>query len=203
VEWAKTWWLSRSTRSDKQRMHQSLPLLNLNLLALTPLLHPHLSILDGWVAMEGDGPTRGDPVDWRIAVASTDFLASDALTSELMGFPISTVGYLHYCRLAGLGASKRDEMDILGGVATEAVQRSFLPSPTYRLQSRWRIRDEHRLVEQALALNHERTDRAPGTQHPSESRPADEAAYGDIATLPLSPAGEAGTLAPALKEKTA
>lgn len=52
VEWAKTIYLSNSRGSDKQRMHQGIPVINLNLFALAPLLHPHLSIIDGWEGME-------------------------------------------------------------------------------------------------------------------------------------------------------
>ena len=55
--------------SDKVAMHQSYPIMNLNLALLVPLVRPHLSILDGFVAMEGDGPIDGEPVDWKIAVA--------------------------------------------------------------------------------------------------------------------------------------
>jgi uncharacterized protein (DUF362 family) len=153
VEWIKAAYLRRSGRSDKQRMHQSLPLLNLNLFALAPLLHPHLNIIDGWVGMEGDGPTRGDAVDWQIAVVSDDFLAADALTAELMGYPIDGIGYLHYCHRAGLGAGRREEMEILGNVAPDEVRRAFRPSPTVRLQRRWQLPDVDRLLDQALRLN--------------------------------------------------
>ncbi|MDH7487615.1 MAG: DUF362 domain-containing protein [Anaerolineae bacterium] len=153
LEWMKAAYLSRSNGSDKQRMHQGLPWLNLNLFALAPLLRPHLSVIDGWVGMEGDGPTRGDAVAWRVAVASTDFLAADALTAELMGFPIEGVGYLHYCHQAGLGAGRLEEMDIVGNVEPEAVRRAFRPSPTYRLQKRWQLPDSERWLRQALRLN--------------------------------------------------
>ena len=153
MEWTKAAYLSRSKGSDKQRMHQSLPLLNLNLFALAPLLRPHLSVIDGWVGMEGDGPTRGDAVDWRVAVASADFLAADALTAELMGFPIESIGYLHYCHQAGLGAGKLEEMDIVGNAEPGAVRRAFRPSPTFRIQRRWQIPDTDRRLGEALQLN--------------------------------------------------
>jgi len=153
MEWIKAAYLSRSKGSDKQRMHQSLPLLNLNLFALAPLLHPHLSIIDGWEAMEGDGPTRGDALPWRVAVTSADFLAADALTAGLMGFPIESVGYLHYCHQAGLGAGSLEEMDIVSNVEPEAVRRTFRPSPTHHLQRRWQMRDTDRWLREALELN--------------------------------------------------
>ena len=193
--------LYHSAQSDKQRMHQSLPLLNLNLFALAPLLHPHLSILDGWQAMEGDGPVWGDAVDWRVAVSSADFLAADALASELMGFPVSLVGYLHYCRLAGLGASTREAMDIVGNVPPEAMQRSFRPSPTARMQRKWRLRDTDRLLDEALRLN--ATSKGPIAGSGNQSGLASEETGGEMLTLPLRPAGQAHVSHPVLEEHTA
>jgi hypothetical protein len=103
--------------------------------------------------MEGDGPTRGYALPWRIAVSSADFLAADALTAGLMGFPIESVGYLHYCHQAGLGTGSLEEMDIVSNVEPEAVRRTFRPSPTYRIQRRWQIRDTDRWLREALRLN--------------------------------------------------
>lgn len=153
VEWAKAVYIGHSSGSDKQRMHQSIPVINLNLFALAPLLHPHLSIIDGWEGMEGDGPVQGDAVPWRVAVASADFLAADALTAELMGFSIEEVGYLYYCHQAGLGAGKLEEMDIVGNAEPEAVRRAFRPPPTYRQQKRWQMPDADRWLREALSLN--------------------------------------------------
>jgi uncharacterized protein (DUF362 family) len=153
VDHVKDVYLRRAIGSDKRQMHQGLPHLHLNLFALAPLLHPHLSIVDGWEGMEGSGPTWGDPVPWHVAIASSDFLAADALAAELMGFPIAEVGYLHYCQRMGLGAGTLEEMDIAGNVTVQEARRAFRPSPNQRLQNRWRLKHTERWLGEALALN--------------------------------------------------
>jgi len=153
LEWVRVMHLTHSPTNSKQRMHQGLVLLHLNLFALAPLLYPHLSIIDGWEGMEGDGPTLGDPVPWRVALASSDFLAADALAAELMGYPIDGVGYLHYCQRAELGVGRREQMTIVGNVAPDEVRREFRAPVDLAIQRRWGIRDTDRWLRAALGLN--------------------------------------------------
>lgn len=54
----------------------------------------HLGVIDGFQAMEGDGPTRGTPVDMRVALAGTSLLATDAVACRLMGIDPDAVAYL-------------------------------------------------------------------------------------------------------------
>jgi uncharacterized protein (DUF362 family) len=125
--------------SDKMAMHQGYPVLNLNLAALAGWVWPHLAVIDGFQAMEGAGPLDGDAVDWRTALAGTDALAVDALTTHLMGFDPREVGYLEYCRRLGLGVGKLERIDVLGDAAIDEVRREFRPHPTYARQKEWRM----------------------------------------------------------------
>ncbi len=125
--------------SDKIAMHQSYPIINLNLAALAPLVMPHVALHDGFVAMEGDGPVYGDPVDWRLAVAGTDALAVDALVANLMGFAVEEIGYLAYCQALELGNATPDRWELLGNVTPAAVRRPFRRHSTSAAQSRWQI----------------------------------------------------------------
>lgn len=125
--------------SDKFAMHQGYPIINLNLAKLAPWVWPHLAIVDGFLAMEGRGPTGGDPVDWRVALAGTDALAVDALTASLMGFDPQQIGYLSYCHQMGLGEGDVGEIETVGNVIPEAVRRKFQPHPAFRQQQDWRL----------------------------------------------------------------
>jgi uncharacterized protein (DUF362 family) len=127
----------KSWRSDKQAMHQGISMINLNLATLADLVWPRLSILDGFVAMEGNGPKRGTAVPWGIAMAGIDPLAVDSLAAELMGFPPHEVGYLHYCAKRGLGCIERSEMEIMGNVKPDKVKRIFVPHVSHAAQRRW------------------------------------------------------------------
>jgi uncharacterized protein (DUF362 family) len=125
--------------SDKMKMHQSHPVINLNLALLAPHVVPHLSVIDGFEAMEGNGPSEGDPVPWRIALASTDALAADVTTAALMGFDPDEVGYLHYCKKMGLGVGELDRIQIVGNTTMAGCARRFRPHHTVHRQRRWRL----------------------------------------------------------------
>ena len=103
------------TKNDKSIVHGGgFRGINYNLYALAPRLHPHLSVIDGFEGMEGNGPNSGTPVDHRVCVASTDWLAADRVGIELMGINFANVGYLNYCAQAGFGNSDLNKIEIIG-----------------------------------------------------------------------------------------
>lgn len=122
---------------DKRKIHQGYPVHNLNLYLLARACPVHLSVIDGYVGMEGDGPEAGDPVEWGVAISSQDPVAADFLAARLMGFDISDIGYLWYCCRKGLGASEIAQMDILGTDPQDCYHR-FRPPPTFEAQKGWR-----------------------------------------------------------------
>jgi len=133
-------------RSDKFALHQGYPAMNLNLYTLAKIMPPHLSVIDGYVGMEGSGPSHGDPVELRLAIASTDFLAADAVAVRIMGFDLDEIGYLHYCRLGELGKADPEGIEILGNCTVEEYVHPFKPHPTYKRQLEWQIPDVRRLL---------------------------------------------------------
>jgi uncharacterized protein (DUF362 family) len=134
-------------KSDKLAMHQGFPVINLNLYKLASLVKPHLSIIDGTVGMQGNGPIWGTPVDLGAVITSTDFMAADALATHIMGFQLDEVGYLHYCSLAGMGVSDIAEMDLRGDDVEDCVI-PFEPHETYKKQLNWRHDSLNDLVPQ-------------------------------------------------------
>ncbi len=146
------WFMARMAEnnlSDKFAMHQGYPVFNLNMAMLAPWVWPHIAVIDGFEAMEGPGPTKGDPVDWRVALAGTDALAVDAFTAHLMGFDPNEIGYLHYCQRLGLGVADLATITTLGNVQPETVRRHFKPHPGYRRQLKWRFEAANRLLRKA------------------------------------------------------
>jgi len=126
-------------RNDKAAIHQGYEAINLNLYRLARLVWPHLAIIDGFEGMEGDGPTSGSPVPWRIALAGTDPLAVDSLTAYLMGFDPDEIGYLYYCKVGNLGVGDISKIKVVGNVTPEEVRRFFRPHSSYREQLRWKF----------------------------------------------------------------
>jgi uncharacterized protein (DUF362 family) len=141
--------MANNAGSDKFAMHQGYPIINLNLANLAPWVWPHLAVVDGFLAMEGRGPTTGDPVDWRVALAGTDALAVDALTASLMGFDPQQIGYLSYCHQMGLGEGDVSAIETVGNVAPEAVRRTFKPHPAFRRQEHWRLNNAEQTLGKA------------------------------------------------------
>jgi uncharacterized protein (DUF362 family) len=102
-------------RSDKSIVHGGgFKGIHYNLYDLAPRLHPHLAVIDGFEGMEGNGPNSGTPVDHRVCVASTDWLAADRVAVELMGVDFAKIGYLNYCAQAGLGMADLGKIEITG-----------------------------------------------------------------------------------------
>ncbi len=132
--------------SDKVAMHQRPPIMNINLALLAPLVWPQLSVLDGFVAMEGAGPIHGDGVDWGIALAGTDALAVDATATRLMGFAVEEIGYLNHCAQMGLGRYREADINIWG-IAPATVERPFRDHPAHQQQRQW----AHENVQALLA----------------------------------------------------
>jgi uncharacterized protein (DUF362 family) len=103
------------TRSDKSIVHGSgYRGINYNLYALAPRLHPHLAVIDGFEGMEGNGPNNGTPVEHKVCVVSTDWLAADRVAVELMGIDFANIGYLNYCAQTGLGIADLNKIEIVG-----------------------------------------------------------------------------------------
>jgi uncharacterized protein (DUF362 family) len=112
-----SWSASRKpgTVNDKPIAHGSgFRGINYNLFALSQQLHPHLAVIDGFEGMEGNGPNDGTPVDHRVCVASTDWLAADRVAVELMGIDFAKIGYLNYCANAGRGVADLNKIEIIG-----------------------------------------------------------------------------------------
>jgi len=87
----------RGPTNDKAAVHDGgHRLMHLNIFLLSRQLSPDVTLLDGVVGMEGDGPVRGDPVPLGVTLASTDWLAADLAGLKVMGIPRGDVGYLEY-----------------------------------------------------------------------------------------------------------
>lgn len=128
----------QGARNDKPIVHGSgYRGINYNLFALAGRLHPHLAVIDGFEGMEGNGPGNGTPVDHRICVAGTDWLAADRVGIELMGIDLSNVGYLTYCAQANLGVTDLNKIEIIGEKISDH-KRTYKLSDSINKQLIWK-----------------------------------------------------------------
>ncbi len=101
-------------------------ILHYNIFHLAQAIYPDLAVIDGFEAMEGNGPVGGTPVDARVALAGTDPLAIDILTTTLMGFDPSRIMYLSAMAEAGMGQGDLEKIQIIG-TPLEQCRYKFKP----------------------------------------------------------------------------
>ncbi len=123
--------------SDKVMVHQGYKYTNLDLAEVAGRVWPDLSVIDGLVGMEGNGPEYGTPIDVGIALSSTDPLAADRVACEVMGVDFNEVGYLYYCSEKGSGESDLENIDVRGQDLSECI-RSFRLHSSIEEQYDWR-----------------------------------------------------------------
>lgn len=83
------------------------------LVDLNLFVKPKLHIMDGIVAMEGNGPTSGDPIPMNVILVSTDPIALDTIFCHLIDLkpdlvPTNVAGNRH-----GLGNISEDQIELL------------------------------------------------------------------------------------------
>lgn len=76
-------------------------------------VNPVLSIMDGVVGMEGDGPSSGKPRNIGALIMSTDPFALDVVASDLIGLKPEKVPTVMAARLRGL-TSRFNELELKG-----------------------------------------------------------------------------------------
>jgi uncharacterized protein (DUF362 family)/ferredoxin len=93
-------------QENKKKTHLSLAR---NIVYLNKYLRPHLHIVDGLIAMEGNGPSDGLPVRMDTIIAGTDPYLIDMVCAELVGMPYKEVAYLKVAEELGMITSKHRE----------------------------------------------------------------------------------------------
>lgn len=79
------------------------------------LVRPCLTIVDGIVAMQGDGPaTAGKLRNMGLVVCGTDCLAVDSVLATIMGLEPDSIYYIKEAVKRGLGTSNTGAMQIFG-----------------------------------------------------------------------------------------
>ncbi len=118
-------------------------------------IKPALSIMDGVVGMDGDGPTAGRPVPMNLILASEDAFALDLTASFLMGVDFSKIpvlkrasernlfdsnidGHVYYganpheSRLSGLRIPSRMSVGWVGGSIGKVLTKIMEPKITFK-----------------------------------------------------------------------
>jgi len=125
--------------SDKRKLHVNGHWQHhYNLFLAAQHLGPYwgATVLDGFEAMEGNGPVAGTKVDWKVAMASTDYVAGDRVALEAMGMDPKWIGYLQYCGQMGIGNYEMANIEVRGE-KLEAIKTSFKLPGSIDDQLKW------------------------------------------------------------------
>ncbi len=108
-------------QENKKKTHQSLAR---NILHINEHLKPDIHIVDGIIAMEGLGPTRGTPIHTGLVIAGTDPFLIDLLCAKIAMFDHRKVTTLKTAEETGL--LKREHHDFVDSIDVGKYQKQFL-----------------------------------------------------------------------------
>jgi uncharacterized protein (DUF362 family)/NAD-dependent dihydropyrimidine dehydrogenase PreA subunit len=112
----------------KEEFHLKMKDINLFcslLVDITTYLRPRLHIMDGIVAMEGNGPRSGDPKNMNVLLFSTDPVALDSVFCQLIDFNPLYVPYLKIGQESGLGTCNPAEIEVSGDNLKKFIRTDF------------------------------------------------------------------------------
>jgi len=97
------------------------------LLDIYRIVQPSLTILDGVVGMEGNGPGSGDPIPLGLILASRDVLSVDLVVCDLLGIPRKSVPTNQVALEDGMGG---ESIKVVGeSIAASKISGFKLPPP--------------------------------------------------------------------------
>lgn len=113
------------------------------LVDLNRFVKPRLYVLDGIVAMEGNGPGSGDPVSMKVLLLSEDPVALDCVFCHLIHLKPELVPTIYHGEKMGLGNGKKDKILLLGEegeLSFEEARRKY-GKPDFRVDRRSNKKD--------------------------------------------------------------
>ena len=117
-----------ATREEKKRLHRLG--IDEGLVDVYSVVRPHFHVVDGIVALEGDGPNLppGKSKPLGLLIAGRDGLAVDAVCAKIMGLEPQKVKHLRLAHQKGLGIMDLQEIEVRGEEIEDVTTPFELPS---------------------------------------------------------------------------
>lgn len=110
---------------DEERMFFHRNDINIKLVDILRVVKPHLTIIDGIMAVQGQAPISGSVIsDMNTIVAGADVVAVDATTTRVMDIDPFEVAMIRLAHAEGLGRADEEGIEVRG-MPIEAVRRKF------------------------------------------------------------------------------
>jgi len=113
-----------------------------------------LTVVDGSMAMEGDGPSGGTLVPMNLILAGMNPLATDIVAADVMGFGMHEVPTFDWAYRAGLGPGKVGDIEVRGA-SLDDVRRSFVKPnviPWQSINKAWGVQEIAHRHRQRLGI---------------------------------------------------
>ena len=94
---------------------------------LNSIVKPHLCVINATVAMEGDGPMQGTPVNFGVLLAGTDPVATDLVATRVMGLDPWKFKCFNYAKKRKIGIWSEADIAVTG-LSIDQVRREFQPA---------------------------------------------------------------------------
>lgn len=107
------------------------------LVDLNRCLKPKLHVMDGIVAMEGNGPFSGTPVEMKVILISTDPVALDTVFCKLINLDPMLVPTNKYGEAFGLGQCRDENIEIVGADLADLIHIDFDVSREAAKTGKW------------------------------------------------------------------
>lgn len=95
------------------------------LVDITKTIKPRLFVMDGIVAMEGNGPRGGEPRRMGVLLFSRDPVALDTVFCRLIQLNPAVVPFLPIASELGLGTCDEKDIEIIGDGLDDLIQNDF------------------------------------------------------------------------------
>ncbi len=102
------------------------------LVNLYKLVTPSLNIVDAVVAMEGNGPSSGNPYKLGLIMAGDDAVAVDTVAADVLGFPEDSIDTTRMATEMGLGEGRLANIGIVGDGAGIKAEGFLRPSNSFQ-----------------------------------------------------------------------
>lgn len=90
-------------------------------------IRPQLTIMDGIIAMEGEGPAAGSLKRLGVILASQDAVAVDAVATKIIGFNPMDIHTTRYSDERGLGIGNLQNIEVVGEGIDDVTVPDFKP----------------------------------------------------------------------------
>jgi hypothetical protein len=96
------------SENDKKDFHRKYNL-NTSIVELNEMIRPDLNIIDGIIALEGNGPVnRGKRKKTKVLIGSLDARAADNVAAKIMGFDVSEIEHIPEVQYTVVGDALAD-----------------------------------------------------------------------------------------------